>query len=89
MTKITGYIIANKNWQERIKLEMGARTFADYPASAWSNFIGVERANSIDRPTIIQRWLDKGWMPIKVTLEIDQSGDPLEQISDILSKRHD
>lgn len=82
--KIGGYIIAQMDWSDSIKLEMGSSTFASSPAEAWNKRIGLDRATSIDRPVIIQRWSDRGWKPFKVTLELDLSPDPLDNISNIL-----
>lgn len=82
--KINGFIISNKDYSNLVKLEMGSHTFSTSTADAWNKHIGYDKATSLDRPIIIQRWMDRGWKPFKVTLELDLSPDPLDDISDIL-----
>lgn len=69
MSYLDGYIIANSGWEDAVKMEMGARTFATSAAYAWRYHIGFNVSDR-DASTYIQRWHDKGYKPFKVRLSL-------------------
>lgn len=50
---------------------LASDTFAHTAHEAWSRKIGAMQAVSPDRPIIIQRWHDRGYRPVKATMEIE------------------
>lgn len=62
----TGFIIANRDWSDSVKLDMGMRTFGRTAAEAWQRHVGGIIAASADFPIIVQRWSDRGYGPHRV-----------------------
>jgi hypothetical protein len=63
------YIISNKEWSEKILLEMGLKTLSTTIGEAWRRHVGNNH-NPIDYPIIVQRWSDKGYKPFEVEVNL-------------------
>lgn len=72
-TTLTGYIIANREWEPETKLAMGGRTFGRTTMEAWMRHLSPAQSMHQDRSIYIQRWSEKGYGPHRVTLTLEDA----------------
>lgn len=61
-----GYIIVNRDWMPYIQLQMGMGTFGRTAGEAWRRHIPMEGKDQLDFPIFVQRWSDRGYLPMRV-----------------------
>lgn len=67
-TRLDGFIIANRAWNAQAQLEMGMSSFGLTTAEAWRRHLGPDRGERQDFPIYVQRWSDRGYGPVAVSV---------------------
>lgn len=78
-TRLNGFIIANRAWNAQTQLEMGMSSFGLTTAEAWRRHLGPERGERLDFPIHVQRWSDRGYGPVAVSVSVSPAPAHKEQ----------